>query len=270
MTAEEERGYAFDNALAEQRERLRTLETINDAGTIEQLEARGVERGWRCLEVGAGGGSIAAWLSDRVAPDGTVVATDLDTTVLRDLSRPNLELRVHDVLEDDLPEGEFDLVHMRLLLAWLTDPPTALERLMAALAPGGWLVAEELDFASAVPDPRMDAESFALFARIVDAHNAALAEQHGFDPAYGRRVTGDLADAGLSDVGCAGRASMWRGGEPGGAIWRLTIAQLREPMIATGLVDSGDLDAAMRLCTDPRLSSLSPVMMAAWGRRPLR
>jgi hypothetical protein len=37
-------------------------------------------------------------------------------------------------------------------------------------------------------------------------------------------------------------------------------------MIATGLVDAADLDAAMALCADRRLSSLSPVMMAAWGR----
>ena len=35
--------------------------------------------------------------------------------------RPNLEVRVHDVLEDDLPEGRFDLVHHRLLLAWLRE-----------------------------------------------------------------------------------------------------------------------------------------------------
>jgi hypothetical protein len=49
----------------------------------------------------------------------------------------------------------------------------------------------------------------------VDAHNAVLAEEHGFDPGYGRRVAGDLADAGLADVGSAGRASMWNGGEAG-------------------------------------------------------
>jgi len=270
MTAEPERAYAFANARAAQRERLRTLEAINDPGTIVQLEARGIEPGWRCLEVGGGGGSIAAWMCDRVAPDGSVVATDLDTTVLAEVTRPNLEVRVHDVLADDLPEGEFDLVHLRLLLAWLAEPRTALRRLIGALRPGGWLVAEELDFVSAVPDPRMDAESCALFARLSEAHNAVLAERHDFDPAYGRRVAGDLEDAGLTDGGCEGRASMWRGDSAGGAIWRLTIAQLRDPLIASGMIDAADVDAAMALCAEPHFSSLSPVMMAAWGRRPLR
>jgi SAM-dependent methyltransferase len=268
MAAEEEREYAFANARAAQRERLRTLEALNDAGTKQQLTARGVTEGWRCLEVGAGGGSIAAWLCDRVAPDGAVVATDLDTTVLGELSHPNLEVRVHDVLVDDLPKGEFDLVHLRLLLAWMAEPRIALQRLVAALRPGGWLVAEELDFASAVPDPAMGAEACARFARLAEAHNAVLAEHHGFDFTYGRRVAGDLEDSGLTDCACEGRASMWRGDNAGGLIWRLTIAQLRETIIASARMAAADLDAAMALCGEPRFSSLSPVMVAAWGRRP--
>lgn len=88
MVVREEQVYAYDNALAGQRERLRTLEALFDAGTIAELEARGIGRGWRCLEVGAGGGSIARWLADRVAPDGVVVATDRDTTVLDGVIAP--------------------------------------------------------------------------------------------------------------------------------------------------------------------------------------
>jgi SAM-dependent methyltransferase len=260
--------YAFENVRAVQRERLRTLEALLDEGTIRQLEARGVGPGWRCLEVGAGGGSIAAWLCGRVGPEGSVLATDLDTTVLAEHSHPNLGIQVHDVLADELPDAEFDLVHMRLLLAWLREPRVGLARLIAALKPGGWLVAEEMDFVSAVPDSRLDAEARDLVSRAVQAHNVVLAEQHTFDPFYGRRVVGDVEDAGLTEVGCEGRAHMWRGGRPGGTIWRLTLTQLREPMIASGLVSSADLDTLVALCDDPRLSILSQITMAAWGRRP--
>jgi SAM-dependent methyltransferase len=268
VTADEQ-AYAFDNALAVQRERLDTLEELFDPGTIRQLEARGVAPGWRCLEVGAGGGSIAAWLGDRVAPEGSVVATDLDTRWVAELSHPNLEVRVHDLLEDDLPEGEFDLVHARLLLAWLPDPRVGLERLIAALKPGGLLLAEEIDFVSSVPDPWMDAAPRALFERVVNAHNTVLAEQHSFDPFYGRRVAGDLEDAGLTDTGSDGRAAMWRGGGPGGRIWRLTIDQLRDPILTSGLMSPTEIDAALALCHDPHLTVMSPVMMATWGRRPV-
>jgi SAM-dependent methyltransferase len=268
MTADEQT-YAFDNALAVQRERLDTLQELFDPGTIRQLEARGVAPGWRCLEVGAGGGSIAEWLCDRVGPDGSVVATDLDTRWVAKLSQPNLEVRVHDVLEDDLPEGEFDLVHTRLLLAWLRDPRVGIERLIAALKQAGLLLAEEIDFASSVPDPRMDAAPRALFERAANAHHTVLAQRHSFDPFYGRRVAGDLQDAGLTDIGTDGRAAMWRGGGAGGRIWRLSIEQLRDQIVALDLLSPTDFDAALALCDDPRLTVMSPVMMAAWGRRPV-
>ncbi len=259
--------YAFKNAIGGQRERLRTLELLFDPGTIGCLEARGVGRNWRCAEVGAGGGSIAAWLCDRVAPEGSVLATDLDTTVLRELAHPNLEVRVHDLLSDNLPEGEFDLVHLRLVLAWLGDPRPVLPRLVKALKPGGWIVAEELDFVSAVADPRMEPAASALFDRAMQEHCAVLAARHRFDPFYGRRVPGDLAGAGLVAVGCEGRTTMWRGGEAGGRLWGLTLAQLREPMIAAGHPTADEIDEAIALCFDPRLSALGPLMMAAWGRR---
>ena len=128
----------------------------------------------------------------------------------------------------------------RLLLAWLADRRTVLRRLIGALKPGGWLVAEELDFGSAVPDPRMGADLCTRFARIVAAHHAVIADRHGFEPAYGRRVAGDLADAGLTHGGCLGRASMWRRGDAGGEIWRLSLMQLREGIIASGLMKAAD------------------------------
>jgi SAM-dependent methyltransferase len=268
MTADDQT-YAFDNALAVQRERLDMLEALFDPGTIRHLEGLGVQPGWRCLEVGAGGGSIAAWLSERVGPEGAVLATDLDTRWVEQLALPNLETRVHDVLEDELPQAEFDLVHVRLVLGWLLpEPDLGLERLIAALKPGGWLLAEEIDFVSAVPDPRTDAGAAALFERVVNAHNAVLAERHAFDPFYGRCLPGALEDAGLVDTGSEGRAWMWRGGGPGGRIWQLTIEQLREAIVELGLMDAADVDAAIALCADPRLRTMSPVVMAAWGRRP--
>jgi 2-polyprenyl-3-methyl-5-hydroxy-6-metoxy-1,4-benzoquinol methylase len=54
--------YPIDNAWQEERQRLATLEGTFDSGTVRHLEALGVMEGWRCWDVGAGGGSIATWL----------------------------------------------------------------------------------------------------------------------------------------------------------------------------------------------------------------
>jgi len=260
--------YAFENAQPLQPERLRILAALLDDGTFRLLERLGVQPGWRCLEVGAGGGSVAAWLCDRTAPGGSVLATDLDTTVLQELKRPNLEVRVHDVVSDELPEREFDLVHARLLLAWLADPERGLQRMLAALRPGGCLLVEEMDFHSVAPDSGLDPVTWALFARVIDAHHAVLSEQHAFDPFYGRGLDRALSTAGLARVESEGRLSIWRGGQPGGTLWRLTLIQLREQLIEHGRVTAGEVDAVIDLCDDPALAFMSQATIAAWGYRP--
>jgi SAM-dependent methyltransferase len=58
---------------------------------------------------------------------------------------PNLEVRRHNLLEDDLEPAHYDLVHCRALLMHLPDPIRALRRLVNAVRPGGWLLVEEAD-----------------------------------------------------------------------------------------------------------------------------
>jgi SAM-dependent methyltransferase len=243
------------------------LESLFDPGTIRHLEAVGVRPGWRCLELGGGGGSIAAWLARRVAPGGAVVATDLDVTFLEELAEPNLEVHRHDVEAADPPAGPFDLVHMRFLLAWLRDPQAVLRRIAAALKPGGVLLAEEMDFVSVVPDPRVDPEAAALLARVQEAKTTAVATVHGLDPLHGRRLAADLAAAGLAGVASEGRCATWRGGTPGARFEALSVLQLREAAVATGLVSDADVDRALALYENPGFSFVSPITMAAWGRR---
>src|SRR6187399_1249805 len=104
-----DRGYVgLESPEAIERARLEQLERISDPVTRGRLEKLGVARGWRCLEVGAGRGSIARWLADRVGPEGRVVATDLDPRFLDDLTLPNVEVRAHDVLATPFEPGAYD------------------------------------------------------------------------------------------------------------------------------------------------------------------
>jgi protein-L-isoaspartate O-methyltransferase len=106
--------YPFDQAWDKERSRLGGLEQRLDPGTIRHLEALGMGPGWCCWEIGAGGGSIAAWLCQHVGDHGHVLATDLETTFLERLSYPNLAVRRHNIIADEAPlGGPFDLVHAR-------------------------------------------------------------------------------------------------------------------------------------------------------------
>jgi SAM-dependent methyltransferase len=139
-------GYVFgQNVDDAERERLSRLEDSFDAYTVQRLDRIGIGPGWHCLEVGAGHGSVARMLSDRVGASGSVVATDIDLRFLTDLPA-NVEARRHDIQTSDLGEALYDFIHCRAMLMWLREPATALERMIGALKPGGWLLAEEFDW----------------------------------------------------------------------------------------------------------------------------
>ena len=138
--------YSLSNAWDQARRRLALLEQYLDPITDRRLSSLGLSKGWHCLEVGGGGGSVARWLSDQVGADGRVVGTDIDPRFLEEIREPNFEAWKHDIAVDDLPTGEFDLVHTRWVLQHLEDPEAAIRRMIAALRPGGWLLVEEMDF----------------------------------------------------------------------------------------------------------------------------
>lgn len=96
--------------------------------------------------IGGGRGSITRWLSQTVGPTGRVTATDLQLGFLDAIEASNVEVVRHDLRTDTFPEGSFDLIHTRAVLMHPPDDSDRLPRMASWLAPGGWLLLEELDF----------------------------------------------------------------------------------------------------------------------------
>jgi SAM-dependent methyltransferase len=263
--------YIFDNAAQQAGQRFASLEAMYDPWTIRHLEATGLEPGWRCLEVGAGGGSIAAWLAERVGPAGHVLVTDIDPRYLAALAaeeRPNVEVQRHDIGEDPLPEGVFDLIHTRLVLIHVPTRWQALGRMMAALKPGGWLVVEDYDSTFTDPAyPTADPADAALVAKVFGAQSRLLAARGG-EPGWGRQLYRRFCELGLADVGMEGRLDAWPGGSVGAHLVRANFEQIRTEAIAAGLVTDEEVTRALALLDAPSFAYGSPVLFGAWGRRP--
>jgi SAM-dependent methyltransferase len=258
-------GYAFDNSGTEAFERLSAQARIFDPGTAHQLADIGVGPGWHCLEVGGGTGTVADWLCDRVGASGQVVVTDIDTRFLDRKGRPNLDVRRHDVVRDPLPEKAFDLVHTRLVLGHLPARDAVLPRLIAAVKPGGWLLAEEYDSFSLRPDPWINADETAL--KTSGAMQDVLA-RHGVDLHFGRRLPGRLRALGLAEVSSEGRLFMTQGGSVGADLLRMNFSQIAAEMIATGRIGKDELAQDLLQLQSPEFMAPSPIMWAVRGRRP--
>jgi SAM-dependent methyltransferase len=260
--------FASQFGVDQERERLALLEAALDPITIRHLTRLGVgtdARAWRCLEVGAGGGSIARWLADQVTPRGHVVATDLDTRHLHDLQRPDLEIRRHDITIDALEPLAYDLVHCRLLLLHLPDPAAALQKLADAVAPGGVLLVEEWEYGTIqVADPTHPLAAVA--AKVNDAL-FELTLGIGIDIHLGRRLP-DLVEAtGLVDVDHEGSLRVTRGTRAP-TMAKASTALLRTALLARGRVDEADVDGWFEALGDPTFRMIDHATISVWGRRP--
>ncbi|HVW33227.1 MAG TPA: methyltransferase domain-containing protein [Acidimicrobiia bacterium] len=277
--------YVFDTAAEGEGDRLETLQQACDPTTFRHLGDRGVGPGWTCLEVAAGKGSVAEWLCGRVGDTGRVVATDLSTLYLDKIDAPNLEVRRHDIVHDDLETGVFDLVHCRFLLEHLPEREALLRKMAAALAPGGWLVVEDVD----VVTYQVVRGRGRFVVPVVARAMATAVTRHGYDPRFGGRLPRLMRQAGLTEVGGEGRAIVLPGG-PETSAWvqpsfvrvrqmfstgefgeagnpgRVARAMVRWP--AAARVMEGLLVRSEAFFANPEVTIVSPPIMTAWGRRP--
>jgi SAM-dependent methyltransferase len=243
-----------------ERSRLKLLEELHDPLSVSQLDATGIGEGWRCLDVGAGGGSVTRMLADRVGSTGCVLAIDIDTSLLEPLRSDRIEVRCLDLLSDPLPQAEFDLVHARNVLMHLPSRQGALRRLVEAARPGGWVLAVDPDFTSVALSP------YSLtWERVWSAFLDALVAG-GWDPRYGARLGADFRAAGLAEVRWerVGRGSV--GGSLHPRLLSLSLERLRERMVTLG-ADDGEIDEARRLLEDSASTVSSATICLASGRR---
>jgi SAM-dependent methyltransferase len=261
--------YVFDQGWQKEHDRLRGLESLFDKYSITHLADLGVSEGWQCLEVGFGAGGVALWLAERVGSTGRVVATDLDPRFLDGHGQANLDVRKHDIVTDPLEESVFHLAHARAVLDHLPDRQRALERMISAVRPGGWLVVEGADFggvmAAALAHYTDPPEHAPLYERAISALGALLVAAGG-DPNFGSRLVRMFKDAGLVNVAAEVHLPLVAGGieswVPG------TVEQLAEHMLSTGLVTASDIETFLSVTADPTCHYAPSPIVTAWGQRP--
>ena len=111
------------------------------------LDRLGLREGWRCVDVGAGGGDVTVALAEIVGRDGRVYAVDSDPASRDETARAaaahSQVLALTQAGEDLLLPEPVDLAFCRFLLMHVHDPVVVLRRMGEAVRPGGWVVAQE-------------------------------------------------------------------------------------------------------------------------------
>ncbi len=262
--------YLLPNATSAAAERFAAFVELFDPSTFAHLEKLGIGPGWRCWEVGAGGTSVVHWLAGRVGPGGHVLATDIDVTwagAAADETSPQVEVRAHDVALDPPPAAQFDLVHARLVLVHVPERAKAMEAMVGALRPGGWLFIEDADPAlQPLSSLEVRGPEQELANRLRSGFRALMAHR-GADLAYGRTLPRLLREAGLCDV--RADASFPVAHPACARLETATISLIADQLVENDIATPEEIDLHLANVAAGKLDLTQPPMIAAWGRRPV-
>jgi SAM-dependent methyltransferase len=236
--------------------------------TAMLLQAAGIERGMRVLDLGTGLGHVALQVAAMVGPEGSVVGIDQSAEALevaRTRAGPNVRFEQADALEFRDPEP-FDAIVARLLLFHLADPVAFMRRQAEALRPGGVVVAIDFDVGGARTEPPV---------RLVEAARnwiEAGFRSAGANPRIGARLVTILRNAGFKAVLTIGLQSYVAPGDPSGpAMVAGVVRSLAARITAEGIATAAEIEgleerlgAALR---EADAVLLLPTVAGAWGRK---
>lgn len=245
-----ESSYVFANSQhLRELERLQTIEKVFDPASRRRILATGLTAGWRCLEVGAGAGSVMRWMADIVGESGKVIAVDVDTRFLTDPKPSNVEVLTEDIRHLVLENNSFDLIHARFVLIHIPDFRVALSQMLSLLKPGGWIVLEEPDFSAAraiVGNPEA--------LQSVNRVNQAILQMFvnkGLDYALGVKLPAIFQRLGLQNLSVENDTPLSNGGFGMATVMKMSAMQLAENYVATGQATADDIEQYCQFADDP-------------------
>jgi protein-L-isoaspartate O-methyltransferase len=262
---EDEAPYLLTNAMLETADRFTGLEAVFDPVTCGHLTRLGLAPGARCLEVGAGSGSVARWMADHVGSTGRVLAVDLDPRWCRHDGNPQLDVQALDLVAQSVPPGPWDVIHERLVLQHIPERLDVLTRLVDALAPGGVILVEDFDTGEVRTVDRAG-PNHELILRVAQAFNRLLGTRGGIND-FAANALRTLRGHGLEGTGASGCVRIDQGGTGWASVQAANARQVRDGLVGQG-ISPGDIDHFLELMADPDTIVGSSVLISAWGRRP--
>jgi len=251
--------------------RLFILHSIYSPAGRRVLEQAGIRPGMRIADFGCGVGLTTRMLSEMTGRHGRVVGIDVHADQLEEARRicgntglSNASFLHADACDTKLPDDTFDLVYCRFLLLHLPNPQDCLREMRRVLKPGGILVVEDGDLATAESMPATAINDFAaMFSR--------LGPTRGLNYSLSKNLFHMVKATGFPRVDMEiHQPAIIRGDARFFIKW--SVAEAGPALVNAGILTREELDrmlADMQVALeDPDILILPPKMSIAWGRKP--
>jgi SAM-dependent methyltransferase len=249
--------------------RLHVLHDVYAPVGLQMLFEAGIREGMKVADFGCGVGVVTRMLAEIVGPAGSVTGIDVNSQQLAEARRwcesyglTNTFFVAADATHTGLPRQSFDLVYCRFLLLHLPDPIACLREMRAVLRPGGILVVEDGDLASATSMPPTATDAFAdLFSR--------FGPMRGLDYSLSNKLYHMVIAAGFSEVGIhIHQPALTEGVNR--SLMKWSVEEAGPTFVDSGIITSEELTRTLAemqdAIDDPEVLILAPRMSVVWGR----
>jgi ubiquinone/menaquinone biosynthesis C-methylase UbiE len=231
--------------------------------------------GLTVVDVGCGTGAITRGMAEVVLPNGRVVGIDANARLIEEARRahgdvPGLSFEVCDIYR--LPYHDwFDVVTAARMLQWLANPLEALQKMAAAVKPGGVILILDYNHEKIrwrPPPPQSMHTFYSAFLR--------WRAESGMDNAIADHLTAMFTTVGLVGIMKTAQHEVTRRGDPDFeaqiGIWAEVAASRGQQMVADGMLTETQRAAAeadYRAWIHDSAESQILYLMAVEGVRPM-